>query len=158
MKARIVDSTHLPGPGRTFLTAIIADIMATAIATKPTAPHQKIKRPPPPLVQTNPIGANGFSQPSPLPSISSKRPPSGFKHPPITNAVNGVNGPVNGGGPRISNRRRESHKPGDPQGRPIRSGKGLHSEGFVLDRKSIKRMPEPYGTPTYTSAFCTLSS
>lgn len=115
--------------------------MATALATKPAPPHQKMKRPPPP-VQT---GVNGVrsSQSSPSPSISSKR-PSGFKHPPSATAINGVNGNINGGVQRSSNRRRDSQKPGDNQGRQIRVAKNGQVEG-VLDRKNLKRKPEPYG-------------
>lgn len=114
--------------------------MATALATKPAPPHQKMKRPPPP-VQT---GVNGVrsSQSSPSPSISSKR-PSGFKHPPSATAINGVNGNISGGVQRSSNRRRDSQKPGDTQARPVRVGKNGQVEG-ALDRKNLKRKAEPY--------------
>ena len=116
--------------------------MATAIATKPAPPHQKMKRPPPPAVQASVSGARS-SQSSPSPSLSSKRPPSGFKNPPSGSVANGVNGNANGVGPRLSNRRRDSQKPGDIQGRQNRSSKAGHLDS--LDRKSLKRMPEPYG-------------
>lgn len=108
--------------------------MATAIVTKPSVPHQKMKRPPPPAVQTNGILP---SRSSPSPSTGTKRPPSGFKHPPPTLIVNGTG--LNGVGPRLSNRRRESQKPGDIQGRN-RSGK----VGQDSERKIPKRMSEPY--------------
>lgn len=114
--------------------------MATALATKPAPPHQKIKRPPPP-VQTSVNGVRS-SQSSPSPSLSSKR-PSGFKHPPSATVVNGVNGNINGGVQRSSNRKKDSQRPGDTQGRPIRVGKNGQVEG-VLDRKNQKRKPEPY--------------
>lgn len=114
--------------------------MATALVTKPAPPHQKMKRPPPP-VQTSVNGVRS-SQSSPSPSLSSKR-PSGFKHPPSATAINGVNGNVNGGVQRSSNRRRDSQKPGDAQGRQIRMGKNGQVEG-ILDRRNQKRKPEPY--------------
>ena len=110
--------------------------MATAVAPKPSAPHQaKMKRPPPPAVQTN-----GLQLPrsSTSPSASLKRPP-GFKQPP-TPTVNGVNGDANGLGSRLSNRRKDSHKPGDPHGRPNRSGRGPQDG----EKKAVKRMTEPY--------------
>ena len=125
--------------------------MATALATKPPPPHQKMKRPPPP-VQTAVNGVRS-SHSSPSPSISSKRPPSGFKHAPGTTAINGVNGVsgttgvngvsgnINGGAQRSSNRRRDSQKLGDLQGRQSRPGK--MGQG---DAKSQKRKPEPYST------------
>ena len=118
--------------------------MATAIATKPAPPHQKIKRPPAPAVSASLNGVKS-SQSSPSPSLSSKRPPSGFKHPSSASTANGMNGNVNGVGPRLSNRRRDSQKPGEIQGRQIRSGKAGQVD-IHLDKKSLKRMSEPYGT------------
>ena len=61
--------------------------------------------------------------------------------------MDGVNAGANGSGPRISNRRRESQKPGDIQSRPyaIRGSKVAHGPGSSLDRRSAKRLPEPYG-------------
>ena len=115
--------------------------MATAVATKAAPPHQKIKRPPPP-VQTTVNGVRS-SQSSPSPSVSSQRPPSGFKHPTNATVINGINGSVNGGGQRSSNRRRDSHKPTDLHGRLIRTGKNGQGES-VQDRRSQKRKPEPY--------------
>jgi len=110
--------------------------MATAVAPKPSAPHQtKMKRPPLPTVQTNGVHS---SQSSRSPSVSSKRPP-GFKQPP-TPTVNGINGDANGLGPRLSNRRKDSQKPGDIQGRPSRTGRG----GADGERRPAKRMTEPY--------------
>ena len=121
--------------------------MATAVATKPAPMQQKMKRPPPPSVQT---GVNGLksSQSLPSPSLSSKPAPPGAKHPPSSTVMEAPNGGVNGSGPRISNRRRESQKPGDIQGRPyaIRGNKVAQGPASSLDRRSAKRLPEPYGT------------
>lgn len=125
-------------------------MMATALATKPAPPHQKMKRPPPP-VQTALNGVRS-SHSSPSPSLSSKRPPPGFKQPPSALVVNGVNGNINGGGQRSSNRRRDSQKLGDSSGRLARPGKTGQGEG-TLDRRLQKRKPEPYGTYTL-SAIC----
>ena len=106
------------------------------VTQKPSAPHQtKMKRPPLPTVQTNGVQSSHTSH---SPSTSSKRPP-GFKQPP-TPTVNGNNGEINGLGPRVSNRRKESQKPGDNQGRPSRSGRA----GQDGERKPVKRMAEPY--------------
>ncbi|KAL8869191.1 MAG: hypothetical protein Q9174_004451, partial [Haloplaca sp. 1 TL-2023] len=122
--------------------------MATVMASKPPAPHQKIKRPPPPAVQTN--GAKS-SQSSPSPSLGSKRPPSAFKQPinhGVSN-VNGMNGIVNGSSTARSsnNRRRDSQKPGDASARSNRPGKNAQAENN-LDRR--KKMAEPYvKTPGY---------
>lgn len=118
--------------------------MATAIATKPPPLHQKIKRPPAP-VQTA-INGNKSSQSSPSPSVSSKRPSSSFKQPP--NATNGM-GPVaavNGGGPRLSNRRKDPQRPGDVTVRPTKIGK--NGQGEAIDRRAVRRKPEPYGIPS----------
>ena len=106
------------------------------VTQKPSAPHQtKMKRPPLPTVQTNGVQSSHTSH---SPSISSKRPP-GFKQPP-TPTVNGINGEINGLGPRVSNRRKELQKPGENQGRPSRSGRA----GLDGERKPVKRMAEPY--------------
>ena len=110
--------------------------MATAVAPKPSAPHlTKMKRPPLPTVQTNGIHS---SQSSHSPPTSSKRLP-GFKQPPPS-VANVGNGDANGLGPRLSNRRKDSQKPMDSQGRPSRSGRGAQDG----DRKIVKRMAEPY--------------
>ena len=116
--------------------------MATVMAAKPSAPHQqgKMKRPPPPAVQTNGIQP---SQTSPSPSTASKRLPSAsFKAPP-TPTVNGVNGNVNGVQPRLSNRRKDGQRPGESQGRN-RTGKDgqprppkNRSEPYVKDQAYI---------------------
>ena len=116
--------------------------MATAMAAKPSAPHQqgKMKRPPPPAVQTNGIQP---SQTSPSPSTASKRLPSAsFKAPP-TPTVNGVNGNVNGVQPRLSNRRKDGQRPGETQGR-TRTGKDgqprppkNRSEPYIKDQAHI---------------------
>lgn len=117
--------------------------MATAIATKPAPPHQKMKRPPPPLVQTS-VNGTRSSQSSPSPSLSSKRPPPGFKLPQSATTINGVNGGVNGVGPRSSNRRKDSQKPGDIPARQNRSGKSAQVDGHI-ERRPLKKMFEPYG-------------
>lgn len=118
--------------------------MATALATKPAPPlpNHKIRRPPPP-VQT-PVNGVRSSQSSPSPSLSSKRPVAGFKQPPPAMPASGPSTNVNGGGPRTSNRRRDSQRPGDISGRQNRNGKSGPQEG--LDRRLQKRKPEPYGT------------
>ncbi len=107
-------------------------------------PHQKMKRPPPTSVQTTLNGAKS-SHSSPSPSLSSKRPPSGVKHPPAS--VSTIGSTVNGTGPRLSGRqRRESQRPGDIYGRQGRNtGRGASVDGLSLDRKSVKRLPEPLG-------------
>ena len=109
--------------------------MATAVASKPSAPHQKMKRPPLPAVQTNGIHSH---QSSPSPSMSTKRPPSGsgFKQPSPATVANGVNGNVNGLPSRLGNRRRELQKPGDV--RSNRNGKGNDGQ------KVPKTIPAPY--------------
>ncbi|MCJ1255911.1 Transcription factor spt20 [Lignoscripta atroalba] len=116
--------------------------MAAVISSRPAPLHQKMKRPPPPALQTS-VNAARSSQSSPSPSLSSKRPPSGYKHPPSASSLNGVNGSANGTGPRISNRRRESQKPGDNTGRQPRSAR-ISSDGLHIERRSTKKMPEPY--------------
>ena len=109
--------------------------MATAIASKPSAPHQtKMKRPPLPAVLTNGIQTS-HSSPSPL--MSSKKPPSGFKAPP-TPTLNSASTSVNGVQPRLSQRRKDSQKPGDLS--RTRNGK----DGIG---RPIKRGPEKYGEP-----------
>ncbi|MCJ1475552.1 Transcription factor spt20 [Lambiella insularis] len=117
--------------------------MATAVSARPAPPPPKVKRPPPPMVQTSGNGVKS-SQSSPSPSLSSKRPPVGSKHPPSVPATNGVNGTGNGAGPRISNRRKESQKPGDSTNRPPRSARLAPGDSAHNDRRSSKRMPEPY--------------
>jgi len=110
--------------------------MATVVAPKPSAPHQtKMKRPPLPTVQTNGVRSSHSSR---SPTMSSKRPPGSKQAP--TPTLNGGNGDANGLGPRLSNRRKDSQKPGDIQGRPSRSGRG----GQEGERKVVKRMTEPY--------------
>ncbi|KAM0799554.1 Spt20 family-domain-containing protein [Usnea florida] len=109
--------------------------MATAVASKPSVPHQKMKRPPNPIVQTNGVHSH---QSSPSPSMSTKRPPSvsAFKQPPPAPMPNGINGNVNGMASRLSNRRREPQKPGDV--RANRTGKGTDGQ------KVPKTTPAPY--------------
>jgi transcription factor SPT20 len=117
--------------------------MATAIATKPAPPppNHKIRRPPPP-VQT-PVNGVRSSQSSPSPSFSSKRPAAGLKQTSAAMPTSGPGANMNGGGPRTSNRRRDSQRPGDIAGRQNRNGKVGQQEN--LDRRLQKRKPEPYG-------------
>lgn len=103
--------------------------MATAIATKPAPPHQKIKRPPPPAVQTSINGARS-SQTSPSPSVGAMRAPSGLKHPPSATNVNGGTGSA---GSRSSNRRRD-----------VRAGKAGQGDS-TFGGKVQKKVMEPYG-------------
>ena len=117
--------------------------MATTVSVRPV-PVQKMKRPPLPMVQTSMNGVKS-SQSSPSPSLSSKRPPPGFKHPPNVATTNGASGTPNAAGPRISNRRKESQRPGDSISRPPRSARLGTGDGAHTDRKFSKRMPEPHG-------------
>lgn len=55
----------------------------------------------------------------------------------------GVSTIVNGGAPRMNNRRRDSQRPGETAGRQNRNGKAGQQE--ILDRRLQKRKPEPYG-------------
>ncbi|KAL8904490.1 MAG: hypothetical protein Q9171_007024 [Xanthocarpia ochracea] len=113
--------------------------MATMIANKPAPPHQKMKRPP----SAVPSNANGVkTSQSPSPSLAHKRLPSTIKHPPSANAagVNGTNGIVNGAA-RLSNRRRDSQKPGDVQPRSSRPNKIGPGE---VNPDKRKRLAEPY--------------
>ncbi|KAL8739444.1 MAG: hypothetical protein Q9190_007753 [Brigantiaea leucoxantha] len=108
-----------------------------------------MKRPPTPAVQTN---ANGIksSQSSPSPSLTSKRPPLALKHPPSATTANGVSGSAIGAGSRLSNRRRESQKPGDIQTRTSRPNKSTAEN--IQDRR--KKMAEPFvSPPVKTPAF-----
>ncbi|KAI4281370.1 MAG: hypothetical protein L6R35_005662 [Caloplaca aegaea] len=123
--------------------------MATALANKPAPPHQKMKRPLPPTVQTSTNGTKS-SHSSPSPSISSKRPPPASQHSlgatPLGAA--GINGSVNGTtAARLNHRRRDSQKPGDIHIRPSRPSKGGAGDNG-LDRR--KRMAEPHvRVPSY---------
>lgn len=118
--------------------------MTTAVSARPVPAPQKIKRPPPPMVQTSMNGAKS-SQSSPSPSLSSKRPPPGFKQPPGTALTNGPNGTTVGAAPRSSNRRRDSQRPGDSMARPPRSARSGPGDNTHGDKKTSKRIPEPYG-------------
>ncbi|KAL8690951.1 MAG: hypothetical protein Q9224_004284, partial [Gallowayella concinna] len=114
--------------------------MATAIANKPAPPHQKMKRPPPPAVQTNP-NAVKISQ-SPSPSLAHKRLPSIIKQAPggVLAGAQGMNGTINGAN-RLNNRRRDSQKPGDIQPRPNKQGKNNSGDN---NQDKRKRLAEPY--------------
>lgn len=120
--------------------------MVMAIDDSTTLPqaHQRMKRPPPPSVQTS-LNGTKSSHSSPSPSLSSKRPPPGVKQPLATASTNGTI--VNGTGPRLSGRqRRESQRPGDVHARQGRNnGRTGSIDGQIVDRKSVKRLPEPLG-------------
>lgn len=117
--------------------------MATMMANKPAPPHQKLKRPSLPAVQTSMNGALS-SRSSPSPLLTSTRPPDGSMQPPSAMGVNGTNTGTSGTGPRASNRRRDSQKPGDIAGRASRNFR----VGLTDGQRSAKRVPEPYGEGT----------
>ncbi|TPR11272.1 hypothetical protein CAN33_0047885 [Aspergillus niger] len=105
--------------------------MATAIS-KPTSHTPKMKRPPPPFVQT---GVNGVNSNQPASASSAGGPTS-----------NGVNGAANAGAgsnKAIQNRpKKEAQKPGDQAARlqkPL-----LRSLSIDNDRRAGNRCPEPY--------------
>ncbi len=110
-------------------------------------PHPKMKRPPPTSAQS---AVNGIKSPrsSLSPSLSSKRPPTGSKHPPALASTIGSN--INAAGPRLSGRqRRDSQRPGDVHSKQGKNaGRGASIDGTSLDRKSVKRLPEPLGRPS----------
>ncbi|KAL8918210.1 MAG: hypothetical protein Q9208_007486 [Pyrenodesmia sp. 3 TL-2023] len=88
--------------------------MATALAEKPAPPHQKMKRPPLPTVQTT-VNGTGSPPPSSSPSLNPKM---------------------------LSTASSNQHKkPGHIQARPSRPSKGRQTE-TALDRR--KRMATPY--------------
>lgn len=122
--------------------------MATAVASKPSAPHHKMKRPPLPAVQTNGVHSR---QSSPSPSMSTKRPPSGsgFKQPPPAAMANGVNGNVNGLASRLGNRRRDPQKPGDV--RQNRNGKGIDGQRLPKTISAPYVRTQPYILKKYRS-------
>ncbi len=117
-------------------------VMATAVASKPLPPAQKMKRPPPPYLQTS---TNGIRAPNPLPSPSSgSKKPSSSGPPFSANSQNGLH--TNGTGPRPNRQRKESQRMGEPTGRPQRlATRSGHNDGSQLERRSAKRYPEPYG-------------
>ncbi|KAI9862662.1 MAG: Transcription factor spt20 [Vezdaea acicularis] len=120
--------------------------MATA-AVKPAQPLQKLKRPPPPALQTAPNGLQSATS-SPSPSLSAKRPPSSASQTPYSASSNGP--VVNGSGPRVSNRqRRESQRPGE---QPVRSQRNLSmsNRGGNLDWRALLKnlSPQPYAKTT----------
>ena len=119
--------------------------MATAVSARPVPPpsHQKLKRPPPPAVQTSVNGVKS-SQSSPSPSMSSKRPPGGFQQPQKP-SINGTNGSASGTAARLGNRRRESQKPGDISVRVSRNNNRAQGDGMHAERRTTRRIPEPFG-------------
>lgn len=117
-------------------------VMATEEPITPLQAHQKMKRPPP----SASTAVNGVkSSQSPSPSLSSKRPPGATKNALVGASATGAQ--TNGGGSRFIGRpRRESQKPGDMHGRQGKNTVRLaNGEGSSLDRRPIKRLPEPLG-------------
>lgn len=117
-----------------------ASLMATAVSVRPAGPPSKPKRPAPPALQTGANGTTSYSSPSP--SLSSKRPPSGYKHPPSASTAgsNGIATP-NGTASRLV-RRKDSQKTGDA-GKP-RPGKSGPSDTGPGDKRIVKKIMEPY--------------
>ena len=121
--------------------------MATAVSARPSQSLHKVKRPPPPSLQTS-INAVNSSNSSPSPSLP-KKTPSGLKHPPNSGVSNSIT--VNSGGTRASGRqRKEVQRPGEVYGRQYKgsvSGRGGSVDGIDLDRrKYLKKLPpQPYG-------------
>ncbi|CAK37229.1 uncharacterized protein An01g10480 [Aspergillus niger] len=124
--------------------------MATAIS-KPTSHTPKMKRPPPPFVQTGVNGVKSQQSSSSSPPSSAKRLP-GSNQPASASSAggptsNGVNGAANAGAgsnKAIQNRpKKEAQKPGDQAARlqkPL-----LRSLSIDNDRRAGNRCPEPYG-------------
>ncbi|KAL4891621.1 Spt20 family-domain-containing protein [Aspergillus ambiguus] len=118
------------------------DNMATAIS-QPTSHPPKMKRPPPPFVQT---GVNGVKaqQSSSSPQSASKRLPGASQAASSSSTTgsvpNGVNGTADAKGPL--NRRRDAPKPGDPAARLQK----LHSRSasMDIDHRSSRQCAEPY--------------
>ena len=120
--------------------------MATAVSARPAGPpSNKVKRPVPPALQTAPNGIG--SQSSPSPSLSSKRPPSGYKHPPSAGIItNGGHATPNSSVAR-SNRRKDSQKIVD--GNRPRLNKTSTSEIMNGERRPSKKIQEPFGMDTW---------
>jgi transcription factor SPT20 len=116
--------------------------MATAVASKPLPQAQKMKRPPPPYLQTS---TNGIRAPNPVPSPSSaSKRPSGSGTPFSANSQNGLY--TNATGPRPNRQRKESQRMGEPTGRPQRlATRSGNTDSLQVERRSAKRYPEPYG-------------
>lgn len=113
--------------------------MATAVS-KPASQPPKMKRPPPPFVQT---GVNGVkpSQPSASPSSSSKRLP-GAGQPSSSSSAGGS--AVNGTNNRpIQRPKKEMPKPNEPASRLQRPS--TRTSVAEADRRVSKKFPEPYG-------------
>jgi hypothetical protein len=114
--------------------------MATAVSARPTGPPPKAKRPIPPTLQTtNGTSSHGSSSPS----LSSKRPPTGFKQPPNA-GISGSNGNTtpNGTGPRLV-RRKDSHKV--IEANKPRPSKASSTDNPIAEKRPLKKILEPYG-------------
>lgn len=116
--------------------------MATAVASKPLPQAQKMKRPPPPYLQTS-TTSNRPPTISASPSSASKRLPGSA----VPNSASSQITPhVNGAGPRPNRQRKETQRMGEPTQRPQRlSTRSGALDGIPLERRSVKRYPEPYG-------------
>ncbi|KAI4150834.1 MAG: hypothetical protein LQ340_003876 [Diploschistes diacapsis] len=115
--------------------------MATAVSVRPAAPVSKVKRPVPPALQTTSNGITSRSSPSP--SLSTKRPPSGQKHPPFAGYnSNGGHAILNGSGPRLNKRKDSQQKPAE--GNKPRLGKAGPNEMANGERRPSKKVVEPY--------------
>lgn len=113
--------------------------MATAISTK-SAPHPpKMKKPPPPFVQTGNNGSRGAQTSqvsSPVPGRS-----GGVKQSAMAASSGGI--VANGVNNRSTNKlRKETQKAGEPSPRLQRPLGRLNT---VEDRRAAKKSPEPYG-------------
>ncbi|KAI9755478.1 MAG: hypothetical protein M4579_004269 [Chaenotheca gracillima] len=121
--------------------------MATAVSTKPSQGIPKMKRPPPPALQTSVNGVNA-SNSSPSPSLASKRLPSASKQPPGSAGGNGST--VNGVGPRASTRqRKDTQKMVNGYSKSSRAGSlGGRGSTDLAEQDALrlaKLPPQPYG-------------
>ncbi|RAL05486.1 uncharacterized protein BO80DRAFT_478489 [Aspergillus ibericus CBS 121593] len=123
--------------------------MATAIS-KPTSHTPKMKRPPPPFVQTGVNGVKSQQSSSSSPPSSAKRLPGATQPTSASSAsgslLNGANGAANSGtasnkGP-LNRPKKEAQKPGDQASRTQKPL--LRSLSIDNDRRAGNRCPEPY--------------
>ena len=116
--------------------------MATAVTSKPLPQTQKMKRPPPPSLQTS-LNAAKPVQPSPSPATATKRLPGSGG---ATSATSQGTPTLNGTGARGNRHRKDGQRTAETAGRPsrllTRSGAG---DDQVSEKRCVKRYPEPYG-------------
>jgi len=103
-----------------------------AVVAKPAAPATKMKKPPPPLVQTN-INGGRPSAPSASPSTVPKALPGQSATPTTATSNSATTTTANGTGPARPNRRLQRL-----------TTRNNASEGTSADKKSSKKFPEPY--------------